>query len=102
MNPISQLSAVPASPAGATPKILRAGREFEAVLLNSLFGSLEHSFSSLPGSQHEPSSDNYHSLGMQALATSVAAHGGLGIADMIVRSLLKNKGGEVKTPMTHG
>ena len=102
MGPISQSSGVRASPVGASPRVLRAAREFEAVLLNSLFGSLEHSFSSLPGAQHESASDNYHYLGMQALATSVAAHGGLGIADMIVRSLLKNKGGEVKTPMTHG
>ncbi len=34
-------------------------------------------------------SDNYHSLGMQALTSTLAAKGGVGIADMIVKSLSK-------------
>ena len=52
-----------------THRVLHAAREFEAVLLNTLLGSLEHSFASLPGKDPDGTSDNYHSLGMQALAT---------------------------------
>jgi Rod binding domain-containing protein len=70
-------------------KLTRAGRQFETVLLNSVFGALEHSFSSLGKEKTESASDRYHFLGMQALASNVAAHGGLGIADSIVRSVLK-------------
>jgi Rod binding domain-containing protein len=51
-------------------------------------GSLEHSFSSLPGKDSEAGSDNYQYLGMQALASSLAARGGVGIASMIAGSLL--------------
>jgi Rod binding domain-containing protein len=68
-------------------RVLHAAHEFEAVLLNTLLGSLEHSFASLPGKDPEASSDNYQYLGMQALASSLAARGGVGIASMIVRSL---------------
>lgn len=70
-----------------TRKVIKAAREFEAVLLNTLLGPLEHTFSSLPGKDTDVESDNYQSLGMQTLASSLAAKGGLGIADVIVKSL---------------
>ncbi len=69
-------------------RVLHAAHEFEAVLLNTLLGSLEHSFAALPGKDPEAGSDNYQYLGMQALASSLATRGGVGIASMIVRSLL--------------
>jgi len=70
-----------------TEKLVRAARQFEAVLLNQLFGSLERTFSVLGDEKTETGSDHYRFLGMQALASSVAAKGGLGIADMIIRNL---------------
>jgi Rod binding domain-containing protein len=69
-------------------KMIHAAHEFEALLLNTLLGPLEQTFSSLPGKKPDSESDNYHYLGMQALASTLAAGKGLGIADMIVRSLL--------------
>jgi Rod binding domain-containing protein len=73
-------------------RVTHAARQFEAVLLNSLLGSLEHSFSALPGKKADSIADNYHAMGMQALASSLAASGGLGIANMIERNLLHTKG----------
>jgi Rod binding domain-containing protein len=70
-------------------KIAKAAHDFEAVLLNTLLGPLEKTFSSLPGKETDAVSDNYRSLGMQALASSLAAKGGVGIAAMIIRSLSK-------------
>jgi len=87
----------PAAPDPAA-KAKTAARQFEAILLNTLFGALEHSFSALPGKPADPIGDNYHSLGMQALAAGVAAHGGLGIADRIARNLLKNSNQEAEPP----
>jgi Rod binding domain-containing protein len=92
--PLAEAESVHSSPRLSPSRAQRAAQQFEAVLLNSLFGSLEHSFSNLPGSQSSPESDNYHALGIEALAASVAASGGLGIADRIVRSLLKNQPAE--------
>ena len=79
-------------PAAATEhvrKIAKAANDFEAVLLNTLLGPLEKTFASLPGKETDAVSDDYHSLGMQALASSLAARGGVGIAAMIVKSLSK-------------
>ncbi|HYA23098.1 MAG TPA: hypothetical protein VEF05_03005 [Terriglobales bacterium] len=68
-------------------KLVHAAHQFEAILLNQLLGSLEHAFSALGKEKKEAGSDHYQFLGLQALASSVAAHGGLGIADMIIRNL---------------
>ena len=87
---------VTTAPATSTPavdqharKIAKAAHDFEAVLLNTLLGPLEKTFSRLPGKETDAVSDNYHSLGMQALASSLAAKGGVGIAAMIIKSLSK-------------
>lgn len=94
MNATVLTAPAPAGPpADYVRKVTKAAREFEAVLLNALLGPLEHTFSSLPGKENEVESDNYHSLGMQTLATSLAAKGGLGIADLIIKSLLRQAEG---------
>lgn len=69
-------------------KVIHAAHEFEAVLLNTMLGPLERSFSGLPGKKPDSESDNYHYLGMQALSSVLANSGGVGIADLITRSLL--------------
>jgi Rod binding domain-containing protein len=89
-------TAATGSPASSTDayakRVIDASRKFEAVLLNSLLGSLEHSFSALPGKKPDSVADDYHAMGMQALASTLAASGGFGIASMIVRNLLHTKG----------
>jgi len=94
MNPILPFSgAGSATPAEAyAHRVVHAARQFEAVLLNTLLGSLEHSFSALPGKKHDSIADNYHSMGMQALASTLADRGGVGIAGIIARNLLRTKG----------
>jgi Rod binding domain-containing protein len=95
MNPVSNAIAPNQSvpDADRTKRAVHAAHEFEAVLLNTLLGSLEHSFAALPGSKKtDPAADSYQSMGIQALATSLAGRGGIGIAGMIVRSLLRPTG----------
>jgi Rod binding domain-containing protein len=94
MNAISP--APGASPPGIEAKLANKGRhaalEFESVLLQTLLEPLEKSFSTLPGKDDLSGGDNYHYLGTQALASSLAQSGGLGLARMMVRSLLKPHG----------
>ena len=100
MNPVAQSSApaprlrLNAMPSGSCKR----ARQFEGVLLNSLLGSLEHSFSALPGKKPDSIADNYHSMGMQALSATLAARGGVGIASMIIRNLMRTKGQNHITP----
>ena len=71
-------------------KVIHAAHEFEAVLLNTMLGPLEQTFSSLPGKTKDSESDNYHYLGMQALSSALAANSGLGFANMMIHGLLKS------------
>jgi peptidoglycan hydrolase FlgJ len=89
MNAISGMASAitPASEKSDPAKLARTAHQFEAVLLNQLFGSLEHSFSTLGKDDSADGADQYRYLGMQALATSIAGSGGIGIAGMIIRSL---------------
>lgn len=93
MDSIS-LSSAPGSGAADSATIrraLHAAHEFEAILLNTLLKPLEHGFAALPGKEPADGSDNYQDLSVQALASGLAARGGLGIADMIARSLLRGQ-----------
>ena len=101
LNSAQTASAPKVAGAGATShtrdvgKIKKVASEFESVLLNSLLGPLQKSFSTLPGAKPEDSeSGQYHSMEIQSLATALSSAGGLGIADMIVRNLLRSNGGE--------
>ena len=70
-------------------KGMRAAQDFEAVLLESLLQPLERTFSTVPGTEGQPGSEDYQYLGTQALAMGLASSGGLGIARMLIHNLLK-------------
>lgn len=87
MEALALGNSTPLANESATHKAVQAAQQFEAILLNQLFGSLQRTFCALGKEKTQAGSDQYQFLGMQALASSVAAHGGLGIADMIARNL---------------
>ena len=97
MNAVPSVSSPNAIDAREThsARMVRAARQFEAVLLNSLLGSLQHSFASLDGKTADSESTNYNYVGMQALASALAARGGIGIANRIVTSLRQHEGVKV-------
>jgi Rod binding domain-containing protein len=72
---------------GNTPQVVKAARDFEAVLLGSLLRSMQEGFRSLPGEEAAAGGDDYQYVATQALAAALADSGGLGIAGMIVRTL---------------
>lgn len=80
----------------ATPAVAlrgaKAAREFEASLIRSLLESLEKTFATLPGEDALTGADDYNYLGTQALASGLAARGGFGIADLIIRHLPAHEG----------
>jgi Rod binding domain-containing protein len=72
--------------ASPSPKLVKAAHEFEAILLQNWLEKMNHSF---PGdnSSLDAAHDTVSSLGTQAIATALAARGGIGIAKMILRQL---------------
>jgi Rod binding domain-containing protein len=78
--------------ASDTQKIDKGSKEFEAVLLGSWLQQAEQSFATVPGADEDQDAGGGQmmSLGVQSLATSMAASGGLGISKMIAKAMHSN------------
>jgi Rod binding domain-containing protein len=77
---------------GATDsaKIDKGAQEFESVLMGSWLQQAEQSFATVPGSDDDEDAANRQqmmSFGVQSLATSLAASGGIGIGKMIAKAM---------------
>jgi Rod binding domain-containing protein len=68
----------------------KAAREFEAQLLNSLLDAGGDGLLGLPG-PGSPESGSYNSLARESLSTALAAHGGIGLAAILVSALRSTK-----------
>jgi Rod binding domain-containing protein len=79
------------SPKSATDsaKIEKGAREFEAVLVGSWLQQAEQSFATVPGADEgqDVGRGSMMSLGVQTLATSMAATGGIGIGKMVAKAM---------------
>ena len=73
-------------------KIEKGAKEFEAILVGSWLQQAEQSFATVPGTDDDenPGKDQMMSLGVQQLATAMAANGGLGIGKMIAKAMHHN------------
>ena len=74
----------------ATAKAEKAAQDFEGVLLGSLLESLQKTFAGTPGGDSSEN-NSYAAMGAQALASTMAARGGIGIAQMILRQWRQTK-----------
>jgi len=95
MNVTTVSSAIPADQTKA--KALKAGAQFEAILLNLVFGDLQKSFSQLPGANEDFIASSYNGFGMEALTSGLARSNGIGLGAFITKALLaraehKNRG----------
>ena len=84
-NALGQIATTTA-PASAAAKSAKAARDFESVLLTSLFDSLQKSFAFDP-QDSTPGAGDYRLMGTRVLAEAVSAGGGIGIARLILRHL---------------
>lgn len=83
-------SAANASPADSpqVAKVRKAAAEFESMLLQNWWGSMKESGFGGDDDSTDPGKDTLDQLGMQAMCAAVAKGGGLGIAAILVRSVL--------------
>ena len=70
-------------------KIDKGAKEFEAILVGSWLQQAEQSFATVPGTDEDQDvgHDSMMSLGVQTLATSIAASGGIGIGKMVAKAM---------------
>jgi Rod binding domain-containing protein len=79
----------PSKQAGDSAKIDKSAKEFESVLVGTWLQQAEQSFGSVPTDDdtQDVGRDSMMSFGVQALATSMANSGGIGIAKMVSKAL---------------
>lgn len=80
------LSAVDAPKPAPKPAELRAAREFEAIFLRKLLGSLERTTQLGGKSSFSGGTEVYGSMMVGALADAIATAGGIGLAPQILES----------------
>jgi Rod binding domain-containing protein len=83
------IQGVKLSKSAADAKIDKGAKEFEAVLVGSWLQQAEQSFGTVPGADdgQDVGRDSMMSLGVQTLATSLAATGGIGIGKMVAKAM---------------
>ena len=64
----------------------KAARDFEALLLTPVLDALQKTFAGDEDAK-TPGASDYRQMGSQALAQAIAARGGIGIAQLILRHL---------------
>jgi Rod binding domain-containing protein len=84
-------------------KAIKAGKDFESILLGSWLTQAENTFAKVPGTDDDnqdtdQTNEQFQGLAMQALAGKLTASGGIGIARMITANLRKAHGGVAPTP----
>jgi len=86
---------MPAANPGGKAKAEKAAQDFEAVLLGSLLENLQKTFAG--NSEDGPAgSSTYTVMGTQALASAMSAHGGIGIARLILQQWRQSNVPEVR------
>lgn len=86
-------------------KVAKAGKDFESILLGNWLQGAEESFAKVPGGDEEDDdagSGQFQGIAMQALAGSLTASGGIGIAKMITRSLQDHAHNQPEVNAKHG
>jgi len=65
----------------------KAARDFEALLLTPVLDSLQKTFAGNSEDAHITGASDYRQMATAALAQAIAARGGIGIAQLILRHL---------------
>ena len=89
--PVAQLANAPAAAAAPAPKLVKAAQDFEAILLSTWLEKLQESYAG-PDNGTDPAHGTLASMGTQAIASVLAARGGIGIGKMLLQHLAKSGG----------
>ena len=84
--PIASASLKVAPDTAPNPKLIKSAQEFESILLANWLEKMQQSFVGEEQSQ-DAAHDSVASLGTQAVASALAARGGIGIAHMLLQQI---------------
>ncbi len=89
-------STKPAEPS-VDPKALKAAKDFEAIFLRTLLSSLEKTTSVSGSGRPNTAQSTYGSMVVGAMAEQISGAGGIGLAEVVARSLSAHTGTPVPT-----
>jgi len=91
MNAVSALSSAVKTAPGQppSPKLVKAAQDFEAILLSSWLEKLQASYAG-PDNGSDAAHDTLSSMGTQAIASALAARGGIGIGKLLLEHFAKS------------
>lgn len=69
------------------PKALKAAKDFESIFLRTLLSSLEKTTSISGGGKLNTGQSTYGSMVVGAMADNISSSGGIGLADIVAKSL---------------
>jgi Rod binding domain-containing protein len=84
---IHGLHGTPQAQPAADPKALKAAKDFEAIFLRTLLSSLEKTTAVSGSGRLNTSQSTYGSMVVGALADKISGSGGIGLADIVAKSL---------------
>jgi Rod binding domain-containing protein len=80
------------------PRALKAAKDFEAIFLRTLLSSLEKTTSVSGGGKLNTSQSTYGGMVVGALADNISASGGIGLAEIVAKSLSTHLGAAPAEP----
>ena len=103
--PVSALTALHGAGAAkqaepVDPKALKAAKDFEAIFLRTLLSSLEKTTSINGGGKLNTGQSTYGGMVVGALADNISSSGGIGLADIVAKSLASHMSGPATEPKT--
>ena len=81
-----------------SPKLVKATRDFEAILLSSWLEKLEESYAGTID-ETDPAHGTLASMGAEAMASALAARGGIGVSRLLLQHLGGTTSGS-ESPLT--
>jgi Rod binding domain-containing protein len=96
MNPLGAIGALGSAQATAQtekadkpdPKLLKAARDFEAIFVRQMLKSVEKTTAAGAGAAKSAGQNTYGSMIVDTLSESITAGGGMGLSEMIARSMM--------------
>jgi peptidoglycan hydrolase FlgJ len=95
INPIGPIGSTAAQGVGAAPKadapdpaMLKAAKDFESIFVRQMLKSVEKTTAAGMGTQAAAGQSTYGSMVVDTLSDSISKGGGLGLADVIAKSMM--------------
>jgi flagellar protein FlgJ len=78
----------PAKPEAPDPSVLKAAKDFESIFVRQMLKSLEKTTAAGGNAKPTAGQSTYGSMIVDTLSESIAKGGGLGLADVVARSMM--------------